>query len=338
MPDDSLSPGLWDQIYNAIKQMQGASPISQGVVSDRDEAKRVVWVRELSSDPIPVVGQSQDLVFYSGKTRQVTKVPPSVPQKGDIVLLIRTTGDAFRCIGVLTPAAEWTAPGSVGFLGPSAVGTRELADASVTTAKFAAGAKTPDSNLLDGLDSLDFLRMASGGQARYHGVLGAPPGSPNNGDIFSLQVEEGIIWNFIYNAGSSSSFKWEFAGGSPLNAFVDTTQSTTSTTYVDLGTVLSLTAVPRAGEYLIEHGFNTFPFGATVENAWATVKIGSAAAADAEGQYGWTNVANMTVTVHRNLRRTLAASDVVKQMYRTVAATTVSFRNRWIKLTPVRIS
>lgn len=126
MQADGLSQGTWNQIYAAIREAQSSSQISQGVVSDRDETKRVVWVRELSSDPIPVVGQSNNLTFYSGKQRKVTKIPPAVPQIGDVVLLIRTINGSFRCVGVLSPAAEWAAPGAVGFLAPGAVGASEL--------------------------------------------------------------------------------------------------------------------------------------------------------------------------------------------------------------------
>jgi hypothetical protein len=113
---DSLSHQVWDQVYRAIQKEKGTSQIIQGVVSDRDATKRVIWVRDLSSDPIRVVGQSQELVYYSGSQRKVTKVLPAIPEKGDVVLLIRTVSDAFRCIGVVTPAAEWTVPGSVGFV------------------------------------------------------------------------------------------------------------------------------------------------------------------------------------------------------------------------------
>jgi hypothetical protein len=96
--------------------------------------------------------------------------------------------------------------------------------------------------------------------------------------------------------------------------------------------------VPRAGEYLIAHGFNSFSNGATVENIWGTVKLGAAVAADAEGQYGWTNQANQAITVTKELRRTLAAGDVVKQQYRSVLGTGANVRNRFIRIEPQRVS
>jgi len=126
MPNQTLPPPSWKAIYDAIQQAQSANQILQGMVADRDAVKRVIWVRELSTDPIPVVGQSQDLVYYSGKTRQVTKISPSVPEKGDIVLLLRSPNGSLRCIGVSQPAKEWTAPSPVGLLKPATVGLREL--------------------------------------------------------------------------------------------------------------------------------------------------------------------------------------------------------------------
>ena len=120
-PASALSQGVWDQIYEAVRSGQSAREVYQGIVSDRDEEDRVVWVQELSSDPIPVVGQSHDLVYYSGTKRLVTKVPPAVPEIGDMVLLAKVMDGRYRCVGIVHPAVEWEAPGRVGLLQPGTV-------------------------------------------------------------------------------------------------------------------------------------------------------------------------------------------------------------------------
>lgn len=45
-------------------------------------------------------------------------------------------------------------------------------------------------------------------------VGATPPGSPSTGDIwkFPADATNGVNWYFVYNAGSASTFKWEFMG------------------------------------------------------------------------------------------------------------------------------
>jgi hypothetical protein len=48
---------------------------------------------------------------------------------------------------------------------------------------------------------------------------GPPPG-PNNGDVWRATGVDGTgaVWSFAYDAGSSSAYKWEFIGGTPITA------------------------------------------------------------------------------------------------------------------------
>jgi hypothetical protein len=179
---------------------------------------------------------------------------------------------------------------------------------------------------------------------RYRGALtpaafGALTGVAD-GDLVDLIVDAaaGVVWRLRYRAASASANKWEFVGGPALAAYVDTSESRGNAAYGDLATVGPQVTAPRAGDYLIEHGVNSFPNAATAENAWASAKLGAAATNDAEGAYNWSNAANMAATTSRALLRALATGDVVKQQYRTVAGTTVNFRWRWLRLTPVRVS
>ena len=61
----------------------------------------------------------------------------------------------------------------------------------------------------------------------------------------------GIIWNFRYRAGSSSTYKWEFIGGAPISTQHDNgTQYTLTHAAGSYSDVLTK-AVPLAGDYLI---------------------------------------------------------------------------------------
>jgi hypothetical protein len=192
--------------------------------------------------------------------------------------------------------------------------------------------------------ALDVEAALGFAKARYRGAMlpaaFAALTGIQDGDIVDLIADAtlGVIWRFRYRAASASANKWEFLGGPALAAYVDTAETRANAAYGDLATVGPQVTVPRAGDYLIEHGFNAFPNAASAENAWATAKLGAAAAADTEGAYTWSNAANMAATAGRALLRALATGDVVKQQYRTVAGTTVNFRWRFLKLTPVRIS
>ena len=62
----------------------------------------------------------------------------------------------------------------------------------------------------------------------------------------------GIIWNFRYRAGSSSTYKWEFIGGPPLhnsNGFYP--GAINSASYVDVPSGANVTA-PLDGDYMVD--------------------------------------------------------------------------------------
>lgn len=74
------------------------------------------------------------------------------------------------------------------------------------------------------------------------------PASPTSGQEYIL-VDSVTLptyqWRFRYNSGSSNTDKWEFIGGSPLNA-----QGTMSNLTNAYTTIASVTA-PRSGVYLV---------------------------------------------------------------------------------------
>lgn len=80
-----------------------------------------------------------------------------------------------------------------------------------------------------------------------------PPSSPSSGDIWIATVDaNGTRWQFQYNAGSASAYKWEFIGGSPVllqdtsgSKFVNTLSATWQQIYT--GTI----ATAREGDYFV---------------------------------------------------------------------------------------
>jgi len=79
-----------------------------------------------------------------------------------------------------------------------------------------------------------------------------PPASPQDGDIWMATAVDanGTVWQFRYNAGSASAYKWEFIGGPPVVLSATAAlQSSASSTYQELDTSLRFTA-SRAGDYI----------------------------------------------------------------------------------------
>lgn len=135
------------------------------------------------------------------------------------------------------------------------VPTAQIQDGAVTTAKFAAGAKAPDAELLDGLDSLRYLRSESDLAGRYRGRLTAAQfsalGSLQDLDWCEI-VMNTIPYAFRYNAGGGTH-KWECIGGAAMYDSVLTQQGQPSAnTWQNLATVGPQLTVPLRGVYLAE--------------------------------------------------------------------------------------
>lgn len=299
MEADALSHTVWAQIYQAIEKEKGTSPIIQGVVSDRDEAKRVIWVRELSSDPIRVVGQNQDLTFFSGQTRKVTKTLPAIPQIGDVVLLIRTVSDAFYCVGVVVPAAAWTSPGAVGLVGPASIMGSKI--------NFSAGL--------------------------------TPPSNPMTNDLWLLTGAgpNGEEWLFRYNSSETGSYKWKFVGGPSFFSEITTNEQSTSGTYAALATAGPSIALPRPGDYRVAHGFmaNNNVAGSV---GMMSYDIGGTGASDLDFVISYMATSqNWQGNIGRERLKTGLTAVTLTAKYK-ISGTSAYFGHRWMRVTPIRVS
>lgn len=117
--------------------------------------------------------------------------------------------------------------------------------------------------------------LAAGGFSTGGGTLVATLPScaaANDGQTVFYQTatmaSTGALWRMRCNSGSSSSYKWEFAGGAPMTAEAGGTWSSPAigptSTYVNgaLSGTPSL-ALPAAGEYMATASTNTRVGGGT---------------------------------------------------------------------------
>jgi hypothetical protein len=160
--------------------------------------------------------------------------------------------------------------------------------------------------------------------------------TPADGDEVHLVVDAtaGIVWHLRYNAGSASSYKWEFLGGAALFSEVATAEGTAAA-YADLATVGPSIVLPRAGDYIVAHGFDFL--GATGgANGYMSYQIGATAAVDADAVEvaddgtSWTQA-----SVSREQLKTGLTAVTLTAKYKGSGN---NARNRWMRVTPRRIS
>lgn len=157
----------------------------------------------------------------------------------------------------------------------------------------------------------------------------ALPSLPGNGDLFVYEAGVGVSWMLRYR---SSTNKWDFLGGPPLRAVVETNQSRTAGGYGDLTTVGPDITIPLAGDYNITAG--ALCFNGAAGEALMSYAVGAVAALDDDcvGHGG----ASGYVFAERTRRKTgLAASTLIRAKYRDNGA---SFVNRSLAITPVSLN
>jgi len=173
------------------------------------------------------------------------------------------------------------------------------------------------------------------------------PGSPVDGQeaiLVDSTTAPTYRWRFRYNAGSSSTFKWEFIGGGALSNYLGTQQAVGSaSTWVDLGTGQPIVTVPRAGDYRAEWRFRMLNADPAAQQAFVTVV--PAGGTPGTIQAGSTAIAPSQVTDYSDFANptrdaslaAIAASVTLRLMY-YATSTNVSFSNRLLAVTPIRVS
>jgi hypothetical protein len=167
------------------------------------------------------------------------------------------------------------------------------------------------------------------------------PGSPQDGQIVAYKADAtaGVIWLFRYRAGSASAHKWEFIGGSPLYALVDTDELLTNAAYVNLPTVGPSVTAPLAGEYQVRHGCLLYQTAAAVQSTFMSYAVGATAAVDADSIQLQPSALNEVEHMSRDTRKTgVLAADAFVAKYKVNAGATSHFARRHIMITPIRCS
>lgn len=149
-------------------------------------------------------------------------------------------------------------------------------------------------------------------------------------------------WHLRYNAALNAldGYGWVFLGGAPLYNAVDAPENTsTSANYVDLTTVGPQVTVPLAGYYRITGGAYVGTATTVGSGGRMAIKLGAAAIADSETVMFLSTPAAAANASQgsREMRKTLAANDVLKAQYKALIAATVQFAYRWLEATPERV-
>jgi hypothetical protein len=170
------------------------------------------------------------------------------------------------------------------------------------------------------------------------GTVTSMPATPYDGQEVNYLADAtlGVVWRFKYRAASTSPYKWEFLGGTPMMAESTTDATTTSVAMAQLTPVVSLT-VPLVGEYVVQFeaevwnsiGANTISLG---------FSVGGAAPVPADvvaiGSPGANLVANVA---WGPMRRLGWAAATVIDLRGAASANSSGFRNRKLAIRPARV-
>jgi hypothetical protein len=158
------------------------------------------------------------------------------------------------------------------------------------------------------------------------------PASPLDGQLAVLVdsvTNPTYQWQFRYNAGSTSAYKWEFVGGAPFSAVDSSTQALTVSVWTG---VLPTFTLPRAGDYVL--GASGMLRNATDTTAQFGPGV-SAAFAAGGGRVigGWDSS-----LARENVRANAQTASTVVRPFGYAATTGITAVNALLTVLPVRVS
>jgi hypothetical protein len=192
------------------------------------------------------------------------------------------------------------------------------------------------------------------------GPVGSPPRvtslTPGTGNMpaaitdgmevhYVADAANGILWHLKYNAGSASTFKWEFVGGAPLEAVIATDESFAADGLEhDATTVGPQIIAPLSGEYNYDIDANHYHAG-SAQSALQTLLALRGTNANAGGG---PHIAMMFVVAggnafnlpHAGKVTGVVAGDNLRVRYYNNGGGTTNGHVRWrrIAIKPVRVS
>jgi hypothetical protein len=173
------------------------------------------------------------------------------------------------------------------------------------------------------------------------GALTGPEGTKGTvaPDEVYLEVDStnGIQWHLGYESGEPT-YKWRFLGGPPLYAEVATAETTASAVYAALATAGPAVAVPRAGDFDVEHGAMHYTTANGGAGTYMSYDIGATGAVDGDAVLNAqaTGVNSAVVSTARKRRKAALTAVTLTAKYRASGGTG-QWQNRYLTVTPVRL-
>lgn len=242
-------------------------------------------------------------------------------------------------------------PGAPGATVASGVTSTATGDVSATTVQGAiaelASEKQPISakGAANGYAPLDSGSKVPLANLPIIPVVTALPGSPTDGQevilVDSLTVPT-YAWRFRYVSGITDANKWLYCGGDPAFIEITNQDATTSATFIALANAGPVFAIPRAGIYDVEIGFMAYKPSGNGSILVMSYDIGATGAVDADGVFATNGTLVVSGTEVRSSstrprRKTLTAVTLTSK-YRSANTEQGGFGNRWMRVTPFRIS
>jgi hypothetical protein len=179
-------------------------------------------------------------------------------------------------------------------------------------------------------------------------VVTVLPNTPMDGDEIYYQTAsmktDGLMWRLRYDTTAPGLYKWIPIGGpGPLYHEIGNSETIAQVAFGDLTTVGPFVTCPLAGDYLFSVSLDGY---SSIADAapYAALKFGAAAVSGGDRMFLFrpgnaSGQGNKGGFGGRSVKRTvLAAGTVVKLQYANAnAATTVSFENRVLTATPIRV-
>jgi hypothetical protein len=159
-----------------------------------------------------------------------------------------------------------------------------------------------------------------------------------DGDEVYLEVDSsnGVIWHLRYVA-AEGTYKWRFLGGPPLFSQVLTSEGTGSGSYTALATAGPSIALPRAGDYMVQHGAQ-ISNGTDAQGGMMSYDIGAAAASNNDAiQVRGGGSGQAIASAARENRKTGLTTVTLTAKYLSPGTGTAVFANRFMCVRPVRI-
>lgn len=177
------------------------------------------------------------------------------------------------------------------------------------------------------------------GTSAYGTTLPASPYDGQEAVLVDSVTNPTYQWRFRYNAGSSSTYKWEFIGGTQVDIVVSSDETTVTVgTWIDLTTVGPVFTASRAGIYRCVGNVDTYHSVAPAGSNFAVALAGAPAPSLIPSGISLAlpnfGVTGLTVTGFV----TLTAGATARLIYASSTAGTCHWRNRVLSVQPVRVS